>query len=142
MGVGYYDDYLYDTVTSTATNSVAHVFAIIWAIIVIILSLAAVTLTVIGMWKVFEKNKMPGWYAVIPGFNIWKYLELNGMPGWTMFLPYANVIFIGIAGYRIAIKMGKDMTFGIINAFYPFVGLMILGFSKAMPVEEKAKKEK
>ena len=131
-----YGNYMHNTVepvsSSIVTTLIMASMVIIWLIFIAIL-----VFTVIGMWKVFEKNKMPGWYAVIPGFNIWKYLELSEIPGWTMFLPYANVVFIFIASYRISIKMGKNMVFGIINAFYPFVGLMILGFSSAMPIDSK-----
>ena len=136
MNLGYYDSYVYDKTIESA-NDMITLFAVLFAVIVGLVLVAILVFTIIGMWKVFEKNKLPGWYALIPGFNVWKYLELSDIPGWTMFLPYANVLFIAIASYKIAIKMGKDMVFGIINVFYPFIGLMILGFSNTKEVEIK-----
>lgn len=137
MGI---NNYLYESSVNTATEGVMAIFGVVVAVITFIIAIAMIVFTIIGMWKVFEKNGMPGWYAVIPGFNAWKFLELNKIPGWTMFLPYANIAYMALASYRIAIKMGKDIVFAIINVFYPFVGLMILGFSNAQPVPEKKEK--
>ena len=142
MGYDYYDNYLGNAVNATNTAvTIGGVFAIIFAVIYALIIIAIAVLTVIGLWKVFEKNKMPGWYAVIPGFNIWMYFELNKIPGWAIFLPGANVIYLAIASYRLCTKMGKDLFFSVINFCYPFVGLLILGFGKAQPIEEKKSKK-
>ena len=121
MGYDYYDNYLGNAVNATNTAvTIGGVFAIIFAVIYALIIIAIAVLTVIGLWKVFEKNKMPGWYAVIPGFNIWMYFELNKIPGWAIFLPGANVIYLAIASYRLCTKMGKDLFFSVIMMFLEY----------------------
>jgi hypothetical protein len=53
-------------------------------------------ISVIGMWKIYEKAGKPGWAAIVPIYNIIVLLEIIGKPVWWLLLflvPCVNIIF-------------------------------------------------
>lgn len=53
-------------------------------------------ISIVGMWKMYEKAGKPGWAAIIPIYNIIVLLEIVGKPLWWFLLllvPCVNIIF-------------------------------------------------
>jgi hypothetical protein len=86
------------------------------------------------MWRVFEKANQPGWYSVIPIFNLYIMLKIGGKPGWWLLLyivPIANIVVAIWSLNMISKSFGKDegFTFGLI--FLSIIFWPILAFSRA-----------
>ena len=95
-------------------------------------------LTVIGMWKVFEKAGKPGWASLIPIYNLYVTLKLINKPAWWLilfFIPLINGVILIIVSIHLAKCFNKSPAFGLGLAFFPFVFYLILGYddSKYFP---------
>jgi ABC-type sulfate transport system permease subunit len=88
-------------------------------------------ITVIGMWKIFEKAGKPGWAAIIPVYNHIVMLEIVGKPIWWIFLilfPCTSLIF-GIWTLNLISKsFGQSEGFTIGLVLLPFIFYPVLGF--------------
>ena len=96
--------------------------------------LAAVVLTIVGMWTVFTKAGQPGWASIVPIYNVVVMLEIVGKPTWWVilfFVPIANIVVAILVAIGVANAFGKDSGFGIGLAFLPFVFYPILAFGDA-----------
>src|SRR5689334_9558275 len=82
-------------------------------------SLIVGIISIIGMWKIFEKAGKPGWASIIPIYNIIVLLEIVGKPVWWIILfliPCVNIIF-GIWTINLLSKsfgQGEGFTVGLI----------------------------
>ena len=98
---------------------------------ILIPSLIIGVISLVGMWKIYEKADKPGWAAIIPIYNIIVLLEIIGKPVWWIILyliPCVNIIF-GIWTINLLSKsfgQGVGFTLGII--FLSFIFLPLLGF--------------
>ena len=70
-----------------------------------LLYMAIIVLSIVGLWKLFEKAGKPGWASLIPIYNIIVMFEIVGKPMWQLvlfFIPFANIyvaitLVIGLA---------------------------------------------
>lgn len=119
----------------------------------LIVSIIAVVLLTVANWKIFTKSGNPGWYSLIPFYNFYKLYQIcwKGSMGITvMILTFG----MGLASYytddllilavpaaisiliqlvfcgKLAKAYGKGFLTAIALAFAPFIGRMIIGFSK------------
>lgn len=91
-------------------------------------------ITIIGMWKVFEKAGKPGWAAIIPIYNIIVMLEITGQPIWwlfMLFIPLVNIVFAIMLIHSISRSFGQDVGTTLLCLFLPFIGYPMLGFGSA-----------
>lgn len=91
-------------------------------------------ISVIGMWKAFEKAGKPGWAALIPIYNIVVMIEITGKPMiWLLWclLPCVNWIFGIWLTNLISKSYGKEEGFTIGLLLLPFIFWPILGFGSA-----------
>nr|WP_294791532.1 DUF5684 domain-containing protein [uncultured Mucilaginibacter sp.] len=91
-------------------------------------------ITVIGMWKTFEKAGKPGWAAIIPIYNYIVMLEIIGKPIWwiiLLLLPCVNIVIAVWVINLLAKSFGKSEGFTIGLLFFPFIFYPILGFGSA-----------
>jgi hypothetical protein len=96
--------------------------------------LALFVITVIGLWKVFEKAGKPGWAAIIPIYNIIVLLEIVGKPAWWVILfliPIVGFIMWIIVANQLSISFGQGIGITILLIFLSFVGFMVIGFGSA-----------
>ncbi len=103
--------------------------------------LAVVVVSIIGMWKVFEKAGKPGWVSIIPVYNYWVLAEIAGKPGWwaLVFLlawipvlgPIAALVVAVLISIELAKAFGKDPAYAALLVLVPFVGFPMLGFGDA-----------
>ncbi len=95
--------------------------------------------SVIALWKVFEKAGQEGWKALIPIYNFWVLCEIAGRPGWwslsflLSIIPIIGWIAPLIVYIIVALDIGKafakSTTFSVVALIiFSFIGLLILGF--------------
>ncbi|GAB4410474.1 MAG: hypothetical protein OHK0039_14900 [Bacteroidia bacterium] len=75
-----------------------------------------------SLYRVFEKAGRPGWYALVPIYNVYQMVKISGMAGgWTVlfFIPYVSIVAHIVVGMNLAKAFGKGPGFG--------VGLGLLG---------------
>lgn len=93
---------------------------------------------VVSMWKIFEKAGKPGWAAIVPIYNLVVMLQITNIPVWVIVLliiPVVNIFAGIIIGIMVALKLatafGKDVTFGVLAIFFPYIMYPILAFGDA-----------
>ncbi len=104
------------------------------AMVMMVIYLAVIVLTIIGMWKAFEKAGKPGWAAIVPIYNVWVLTEISGRDViWFILclVPCINIVAIILICIDVAAKFGKGGGFGIGLAFLGFIFWPMLGFGDA-----------
>lgn len=107
---------------------------LIAVILFVLVILALIVITVVAKWKIFQKEGIPGWAALVPYYDTVRILEMNKQPLWwsfMMLIPIVN-IFFGVKMFRRwAAVFGKGAWFTVGMIFLPFIFWPILGFGKA-----------
>lgn len=97
--------------------------------------LALVVISIVAMWRVFEKAEREGWKAIIPIYNTWVLFKIAGREGWWiifLFIPFVNIIASVILAVDLAKAFGKSTAFGIFALWmFSLIGFLILGFGDA-----------
>jgi len=91
-------------------------------------------LTIIGMWKVFDKAGRPGWAAAVPVYNLIVLAEITGKPAvWAILalFPCAGYVLFLILCTELAKRFDKDVGYGIILGVFAPIMFPILGFGDA-----------
>jgi len=105
-----------------------------FVVLFVLVGMAALVLTVVGMWRVFTKADKPGWGVLIPIYNTVLMLEIVGRPIWwiiLMFIPFVNLVISIIVVLDMAKVFGKGSGFGVGLLFLPFIFYPILGLGDA-----------
>lgn len=101
---------------------------------VMMLYIALILISVIGMWKLFTKAGKPGWACIIPIYNMIVLLEIAGKPIWWIilfFIPIVNVVISILMYVGIAERFGRGVGTALGLIFFPIIFMMILGFGSA-----------
>ncbi|WP_460583636.1 DUF5684 domain-containing protein [Hymenobacter arcticus] len=95
--------------------------------------MALLVLSIVGLWKLFEKAGKPGWASLVPIYNIIVMFEIIGKPLWQIVLflvPIANLYVIITMVVGMAKSYGK---YGIGNYLFAFflspIAFAMWGFS-------------
>ena len=108
----------------------------------IIPALIVGVISLIGMWKVFEKAGKPGWACIIPIYNIIVLLEIVGKPIWWIFLlvlPCTAFIFVPWIYNLLSKSFGQGVGFTLGLLFLSFIFFPILGFGNYQYLGPSAK---
>lgn len=100
----------------------------------IIVYLAIIVVSLVGMWKVFVKAGKPGWAAIVPFYNTYCLFEMTFGNGWLFllcFVPCVNFVVMIMCCFKLAKAFGQGVGFGFGLLFLPFIFMMILGFGDA-----------
>ena len=99
-----------------------------------LLTLIFVILTIVGLWKLFEKAGVKGWIVLIPFYNFYVWLKIIKKPMWWyifIIIPFINVFTILLMIVEL-LKCFKK--YGLLDqalgSIFPFFYLPYLGFSK------------
>lgn len=123
--------YIYDSGAATGGTILGMLGGFfIFFIVLMLLSIAVMVLMVISQWRIFKKCNKPGWYSLIPFFNTWVLFEIVGIKGWWSLVPGANVVFMFMANYKLALKFGQSTGMAVLVMLVPAVGYPILAFAK------------
>lgn len=143
-----------DVFAQTYTNTSTDVDSGFWAALAgaWLVLLALWVLSIVALWKVFEKAGIPGWKAIIPVYNSWLLFQMAGKPGWWALIGLAGIIpilgiFAGIAAFvlyiiaalELAKAFGKSQMFAVFGlVIFSIVGLFMLGFGDAKYTKPKS----
>jgi len=108
----------------------AGIFMAIFMVCIIPLIITSI-ISVVGLWKIFEKAGKPGWASIIPIYSTIVLLEIIGKPIWWIFLiifPCTSFIFAIWAINLLSKSFGQGVGFTIGIIFLHFIFLPILGF--------------
>ncbi|NOW98151.1 DUF5684 domain-containing protein [Mucilaginibacter sp. SG564] len=108
----------------------AGIFMAIFMICIIPLIITSI-ISIVGLWKIFEKAGKPGWASIIPIYSTIVLLEIIGKPIWWLFLiifPCTSFIFAIWAINLLSKSFGQGVGFTIGIIFLHFIFLPILGF--------------
>ena len=102
-------------------------------------------LGIIAMWRLFEKAGQPGWWSIIPIWNILVFLDIVGRPRWWIllyFIPFVNFV-VGILVYiDLAKSFGKDEIWAVFLIFFSIIALLVLAFGDSQYVGPGGRKDK
>lgn len=102
--------------------------------IVLLIQLALIVFFIVTFWKIFAKAGQPGWYAIIPIFNIFILLKIVGRPWWWLILfliPFVGFIIAIIVTIDLAKSFGKGVGFAIGMILLGIIFYPILAFGSA-----------
>ncbi len=90
---------------------------------------------VVCLWMVFVKAGEPGWYAVIPIWNVLSLLRIAGRPWWWILLlliPGINIVVSALAMISLGRSFGRSTAFSVLLLFFcQVIGLAILAFGNS-----------
>lgn len=104
------------------------------SLVIVFIAFVVAIMSIIGMWKAFEKAGQPGWACIVPIYNVYIILKIGGKPGWWLllyFIPLLNLIFGIWAVNMVSKSFGKDEGFTIGLLFFGFIFWIILGFGNS-----------
>ena len=97
-----------------------------------------VIVSLVGIWKVFDKAGRPGWAALIPFYNLVVLFQIGGLSGWwAASILLAVIPFVGglaVLGIliwlhiRVAERFGQGVGFAIGLTLLSPIFWCILGF--------------
>ncbi|MCH4890819.1 hypothetical protein EZV73_24785 [Acidaminobacter sp. JC074] len=97
-----------------------------------LLWLGMIVVSIIAMWKVFEKADVDGWKSLIPFLNIWEMLKISGLNPLFILLLLVPLIN-GVIGIYFAYKFVESYGFGIggflLYFFFTPFFMLYMGFS-------------
>jgi signal peptidase I len=100
----------------------------------IILFILFIILPYAGLWKLFEKAKVPGWLGIIPIINIFIMTKLSGRPTWwvlLVFIPVINVLILMGITIDFVKSFGKfKLSEHAAAVLFPFIFLYKWGTDK------------
>lgn len=100
----------------------------------IVFSLFSSIISIVAMWKLFEKAGEAGWKAIIPFYNAYiefKIVYGNGLKFLLLLVPILNVILAFAMCIRLAHAYGKSTAFGVGLIFLSPIFIIILAFGDA-----------
>lgn len=121
---------------------------VIYGIILLIVIVASIV-SIIALWKLFNKAGKKGWYSIIPFYSSWVLIEIAGLNWWWFLLIISNSIVsvLDIEGlytiaslvslfasfncyYNISKKFNKETGYSVCAGIFSFIFVLIFGFSK------------
>lgn len=74
-------------------------------------ALAIAIILIAAMWRVFVRAGKPGWWAIVPFYNVYVLLKIVGRPAWWLVLlliPGVNIVF----GIIVIVDLAKAYSRG------------------------------
>lgn len=90
--------------------------------------------SLVGMWKVYEKAGKPGWASIVPFYNYLVLVEIVGRPVWwffLLFIPVVNAVIGVILLWDLTRSFGQSAGFFFGLLFLSFIFFPILGFGSS-----------
>ena len=105
-----------------------------YTIFIIIIGYISIIIFTISLWKIFVKARYPGWYSIIPFYNVYKLFEFtlgNGFEFLMLYFPLLNVLWWINAMLNLSELFGKSKLFGIGLIVCPWIFFPILAFDNS-----------
>jgi hypothetical protein len=100
----------------------------------IIIGLVFAVAQIAGMWKMFQKAGIEGWWAIIPIANIYHFVKLSGKEWWwflVYFVPCIFIVALIVVNLAVAVRFGKSVGYAIGMIILPVIFYPLLGFGDA-----------
>ena len=126
----YPDPSYYDAVAQAGARALLLSFLTTFGVVVLI----AYLISVVGMWRVYEKAGKPGWASLIPIYNYLVLVEIVGRPIWwffLLFIPGVNAVIGVILLWDLNRSFGPSTGFFLGLVFLSAIFFPILGFGSA-----------
>ena len=81
----------------------------------------------ISYYKIFKKNQVKGWKAIIPIYNVYtlmKIAEINPLSIFLLLVPIVNLFVMALVSVKLANKYNKGALFAIGLLFLPFIFIL------------------
>jgi hypothetical protein len=107
---------------------------IIGLFISLLIVMAVLGATFVGLAVLFTKAGKPGWAAFIPFYNILVLVEIVGKPFlWFVLalIPCVNIVISILLCIDLAKCFGKSAGYGLGIAFFPYIFVPLLAFGDA-----------
>ncbi len=105
-----------------AASGLATIFVIVWIVII-----AASLVSIVGLWKMFEKAGYAGWKSLIPILNVYIMYEISGNKKLFPVLIVSNIVYMVSMIWRSVIYASDP------SASSPFLtALAVLGVISAV----------
>lgn len=91
-------------------------------------------LIISGLWGIFTKAGRPGWYALIPIYNMVTLCRVCGVTGWlavAFLIPLVNFIALIYLADKLSKVFGKGIGWTIGTICVGMITLPLLGFGEA-----------
>jgi signal peptidase I len=102
--------------------------------IYLILIILGFVLSLIGLWKIFEKAGEKPYFVLIPFWNIWVWIKIIDKKKWWFLyclIPFLNVFIIMLMIVETVKCFKKNgFWYQLLSILVPFIVLPLLGFSK------------
>ena len=89
----------------------------------ILLLVVLISIVIISMYKLFKKENIKGYYALIPGLNLWMLFKISGLKG------YLSIIVLSSLLLMIVLISNSLIQFALIPLLV-IIGMAILLFIK------------
>lgn len=90
--------------------------------------------TILCLWKIFKKAWLPGWWAIVPLYNIYLRFQLAGMWWWwvlSLLFPPLFIIVLIVSFFKIPEKFNKNWAWWLGLWFLNPIFIGILAFDKS-----------
>ncbi len=115
---------------SCKNNNLINKSMSIYGIIIII----TLVISFVGLWKIFQKAGVKGWYSVVPFLNAWYAVKITNKKFWWFIyclIPFINIFVAMLIIIEIMKCFKKNgLLIQIAGVLFPFIILPWLGFSK------------
>lgn len=101
--------------------------------LMIVLSIVFMILSLIALWKIFEKAGVEGWKCLIPIYNVYIEFKIATGNGWMfllLFVPFVNFVVLIWYYLKLAKVFGKSEAFAVGLIFLNVFFILILGFGE------------
>jgi hypothetical protein len=103
-------------------------------LLMVLLIVVGTSVVQASMFYIFQKAKINGWLAFVPGYNLWRAFQMLGWSGRSSLWAYVPVVslVLGILFCRrLAVCFGKPAGFGWALLFGSIVAFPMLAFGRA-----------
>lgn len=96
----------------------------------LVFQLIVYVLSIVAMWRLFEKAGEAGWKCIIPIYSTYILFKIVTGNGWKMLfllIPLFDIVYAIIFLFKLARAYGKGTGFGFGLLFLSTIFLLILG---------------
>lgn len=94
-----------------------------------------IAITLISLYKIFQKAHHPGWKALIPIYNLFIIQDIIRRPWWwalLMLIPFVGIIWTVLSTYLLGKAFHKNNGFIVGMVILPFIFYPLLAFDKSV----------
>jgi len=89
--------------------------------------------SMVSLWRMYEKAGQSGWVGLIPILNLFGLLKMIGKPFWwiVLYIPPLTPFTHFVVTVMVARRFGKSALFGVGMYFFPMIFVPMIGLGNA-----------